>query len=526
MRIGNELWRVLGLTLGAMLFLIGCATSPEQMSDEPLFTPEAPARMAEMLSAQAPETQVDVAPPTPPAELPALLLNREQPAAQRRFDVRADAVEIRQFLRDLSDVSATNILWDNDVTGTVSLNLRQVRITDVMVALQDSLGIAFTETEYGYRVLGNQLRTEMFRVNYLDVVRSGNSESGVLTGQSGGTQSSQISTTNRTDFWGTLRDTIGLMMADGDGRQVVVNPQTGLVVVRALPGELKNIAQFLYEAELALQQQVVIEARILEVRLSENFESGIDWRILGSDIVTVGNNAISVGGNVGVNGNTINTPADENLGGLFNLSLNIGDFSSVIRALRSQGEVEVLSSPRISTLNNQKAVIKVGGEERFVTVTSVSSAGEDGTTTSAPSFSLEPFFSGIALDVTPQIAENNQIILHVNPSIVQVTPEIRQFTIQGESYSLPVASSTVRQTDSIIRAQNGQLVVIGGLMQTTASRAQSGLPNQGNGLMGWLFGQRRDSTDRTELVILLRPVVVDHATFGEDMNTTIERLQR
>lgn len=516
----------LSLVPGMLMLLAGCASSPSQTASEPVMEPLAAERMAVALEDAQPATRASAQPPAPPAELPALLLQRETAAPERRFDVRADDVEIRQFLRDLSDVSGSNILWDNEVNGRVSLNLRQVRVVDVMLALQDSLGVSFEEAQYGYRVLGNQLRTEMFRVNYLDVVREGNSSTGISSGQIGGQQSSQINTTNQTNFWGNLQSTLQLMMAEGNGRQLIVNPQSGLIVVRALPTELRTIRQFLYQAELALQQQVIIEARILEVRLSSNFESGIDWRILGSDIVNVAGGSTSVGGNIGVSGNAVSSPSDEGLGGVFNLALNIGNFNSVIRALRSQGEVEVLSSPRISTLNNQKAVIKVGGEEQFVTVSSVTSANDDGTSSSAPTFTLEPFFSGIALDVTPQITDNDQIILHVQPSVVQVNTATRSFTIQGESYNLPVASSSIRQTDSVIRAQNGQLVVIGGLMQNASSRAQSGVPNRGDGFFGWLFGQRRSSDERTELVILLRPVIVGQDTYDADLDATIDRLRR
>ncbi|MEX1056999.1 MAG: pilus (MSHA type) biogenesis protein MshL, partial [Natronospirillum sp.] len=334
-------------------------------------------------------------------------------------------------------------------------------------------------------------------------------------------QASQINTANSTDFWGTLESTLSAMMETGGDRQLVVNRQTGLIIVRGTPRELQSISEFLYEAEIALQQQVIIEARVLEVRLSETYESGIDWQVLGRASGIDGFNVASA-----VSGNNFSAPTDNSLGGAFNLSLKVGDFSSVIRALRTQGEVEVLSSPRISTVSNQKAVIKVGSEEQFVTVSSVSSVTEDGTATAAPTFSLEPYFSGISLDVTPQIADQNQIILHVHPSVIQVSATTKAFTIQGEEYNLPLANSTIRETDSVVRAQNGQVVVIGGLLQNSTTNLRSGVPERGHGLLGWLFGQERRTNDRTELIILLRPVVVDENTFGDDIENTATRLRR
>ncbi|TGG92349.1 pilus (MSHA type) biogenesis protein MshL [Natronospirillum operosum] len=501
------------------LLLAGCASSgsngPER---ETRSTPSAPERMASQLDEVVPDARAREPAPAAPPELGAMLLD-SAPQTTNRFDVAASDVELAQFLDDLSEVAQTNILLDSSVSGTVSLRLRDVTIRDVMQALQDQLGIAFERTDYGYRVSGDQLQTRMFRVNYLDIQRSGLSSTGIGGSQIGGGESQgQLSTRNETDFWGTLESTLGMMMGQGGDRQLVINRQTGLIVVKAPPSELRAISDFLYEAEIALQQQVIIEARVLEVRLSDTFESGIDWSILGQDVGDV--SGLDIG--AGVSGNTGSN--DPDLGGAFNLSLNLRNFNSVLSALRTQGEVEVLSSPRISTVNNQKAVIKVGSEEQFVNVSSVATTSDDGQQQINPNFSLQPYFSGIILDVTPQIAHDDQIILHVHPSVVQVTASSRTFTIQGESYNLPVASSSIRETDSVIRADNGQVVVIGGLLQNSITSLRSGLPGEGGGWLRRLLGQERTTNERTELIILLRPVIADADSFEEDIRNTSTRL--
>jgi MSHA biogenesis protein MshL len=171
--------------------------------------------------------------------------------------------------------------------------------------------------------------------------------------------------------------------------------------------------------------------------------------------------------------------------------------------------VQVLSSPRISTVNNQKAVIKVGQDEFFVTDISNTTTTVTGSTTNNPEIELTPFFSGIALDVTPQIGENDEIILHIHPSISKVDDQVKTITLGDEVVELPLALSTIRESDSIVFAKSGQIVVLGGLMQDRAIDQSTGLPFfQSIPVFGYLFGQQRQAMVKSELVILLKPVIV------------------
>ena len=185
------------------------------------------------------------------------------------------------------------------------------------------------------------------------------------------------------------------------------------------------------------------------------------------------------------------------------------NFAALIRLLSTQGEVQVLSSPRISTINNQKAVIKVGSDEFFVTDVSSNTSSTSSTTTTSPDITLTPFFSGIALDVTPQISENDEVILHIHPSVSEITDQIKNITVGGQTLQLPLALSTVRESDSVVKARNGQVVVIGGLMQNSSSNDDAGVPGVSRvPVLGNLFKQKRKINTRSELVILLRPIVV------------------
>jgi MSHA biogenesis protein MshL len=197
------------------------------------------------------------------------------------------------------------------------------------------------------------------------------------------------------------------------------------------------------------------------------------------------------------------------LGGAFAMAFDIGDFNSFIELLSAQGETRVLSSPRVSTLNNQKAVIKAGSDEYFVT--NVSSNTVTGTASSTSlDVTLERFFSGIALDVTPQIAADGRIILHIHPTVSEVTDQQKVITVSGQSDTLPLAFSQIREADSIVKAESGQIIVIGGLMRSTSKTDVFGMPVlRSIPGIGRLFRSERQIELKTELVILLKPIVAD-----------------
>jgi MSHA biogenesis protein MshL len=274
-------------------------------------------------------------------------------------------------------------------------------------------------------------------------------------------------------------------------------------------------------------RQVILEAKILEVELSDTYQAGINWGALatpGDDSITFGQigggallgdaGASDIAGQTGdldpAAPDPVNGTLTSAFGGMFTIAANAGDFQAFIELLRTQGDVQVLSSPRVSTVNNQKAVIKVGNEEFFVTDISTTTVTGAGATTSTPDITLTPFFSGIALDVTPQISDHGDVVLHIRPAVTEVVDRRKEIVVAGFDQSLPLAFSTVRETDSIVRAKSGQIIVIGGLMQESTEQRQASVPVLGDiPALGRLFRHTREVTSKTELVILLRPVVVE-----------------
>jgi len=308
-------------------------------------------------------------------------------------------------------------------------------------------------------------------------------------------------------------------------RSIAVSPQSGMVVVRAFPDELRQIEQVLRTSERSVQRQVILEAKIIEVELNDGFQSGINWA--GLTAFGGGNGTLQLGQTgggtlfdsgqseiAGLTGildptNLVAplTTATSAFGGSNTFLINTTDFNAFIELLKTQGDVQVLSSPRVSTLNNQKAVIKVGTDEYFITDLESTNTSTAAGTTVTPDVTLTPFFSGIALDVTPQVSDD-EVVLHIHPMVTEVVTQNKQFTLNNSTQIIPLAFSSVRETDTIVRARDGQVIVIGGLMSDRSERNTAGLP----GLskipgVGELFKHRSNRSRKTELVILLRPIL-------------------
>jgi MSHA biogenesis protein MshL len=503
----------------ALISLMGCAQQATLPSEETVTPPT-----TQDVMKKAPALQVPVSPPRKSAMS---TLRQPRTVDGRRFDVAAANAPAKAFFAGLVEGSNANVMVHPSVNANVSIQLKNVTLEEALEATCDLYELDYVAREYGYQVVPRKLQTRVFRVDYLDVSRNGRSSTLVSSGQvsfsesnsegaassssttnSETKQSAQIETESESEVWKNLKKAVRTLIGKDEGRSVVVDAQSGTIVVKALPSELRDVETFLARAQNSLQRQVLIEAKIVEVTLQEGSDTGIQWNTFGD-----GFDGTMEGSDKTVTGSQASSPApnpllDNTIEGAFSLAVNASDFTGVLRLLRSQGDVQVLSSPRIATVNNQKAVIKVGTDEFFVTRVSSSTTSNAVTTESMPEVTLTPFFSGIALDVTPQVGEDSNVILHVHPTVTEVTEKIKQIGLGEQDLELPLAFSSVRETDSVIKAADGQVVVIGGLMQNKEKNLSSSVALLSEiPILGMLFNQNRDTRVKSELVILLRPRV-------------------
>ena len=331
------------------------------------------------------------------------------------------------------------------------------------------------------------------------------------------------------------------------GRAMVVNAMSGTILVRGMPTELRLVERMLKTMQLNIARQVVIESKIIDVELSKDAQQGINWGQFkdGLHRASVGANPANIGVNqpnavAGQAGGTVSNSqtlatllgtgvsAQAALGNVGGIAIQATNFAALINFMESQGRVHVLSSPRISTLNNQKAVIKVGSEEPFVTNivggTSQVSAGSQ-TVLTQPTLTYQPFFSGIALDVTPQIDAEDNITLHVHSMVNRVVEKAK--TAQpGSTSTVPFAVNTMNETDSVVKSRDGQVIVIGGLMSERNSDVRGGVPGARDVPVGGaLFSWGTQQATKRELVILLKATVVkDDGTWADLITESEEHI--
>jgi MSHA biogenesis protein MshL len=581
------------LLLGGLL--AACASNPYRWPEETRQAVEASleeARAAAALPSAPPaEVQQGLLPPLE-LRLPEGRLTPLEP----RFDFSVHNAPARQVFLSLVEGTPYSMVVHPEVRGQITLELKGVTVPEVMSAIREVYGYDFRREGNRFYVLAPGMQTRIFPVNYLNLNRHGRSDTRIVSGEltqtttagstagatsgigGGGLTATssrvptiRVETESRADFWRDLRETLATMIgcrvsaatsvpwpvAGGGGpaaaaardiecpgqRLVATNPQASLVVVRAMPEELRAVEEYLGLAHAAVNRQVILEAKIIDVQLNDRFQTGINWAgLLASDKITLGQvgggtifsaEASEIAGNSGnlnpgASFSAISGTDAKAFGGIFTIAAKTGDFAAFLELLKTQGEVHVLSSPRVSTVNNQKAVIKVGGEEFFVTNVTSTPTTLGLTTTVQQQVELTPFFSGIALDVTPQIDPKGGVILHIHPSVSEVVQRAKKFTVGDQAFDLPLAASTVQESDNVVRALSGQIIVIGGLMKEGSTDNNASVPLLGDiPILGNLFKHKRLTRIKRELVILLKPTVVETPQdWGEAVGETQERIKR
>ncbi len=507
--------------------------------------------------------QIDQLPPSVEADLMPDMdtLTASEPKTLQRFRIQAEDVEAKAFFASLVQGTEYSTAIHPAVTGRITLNLTDVTLDEALGVVRDLYGFEVVKEGKVIQVYPAGLRTVTIPVDYLQFKRTGRSLTSITTGtitntdtnnsssssssssgSSDGNSSSsssrrsdsrggtEIETTNESDFWPLLEKAVAQLLGGSGGQTVIANPQAGVLTLRAYPDEIRQVNEFLGISQQRMHRQVILEAKILEVTLSDGYQQGINWSKAFS----------SNGANYKIGSGTITQDSSGNpitsalpgldaignlLGGQSNVVISSGSFDAVISFMATQGDLNVLSSPRVTASNNQKAVIKVGTDEYYVTdLSSVVGTGDNAQ--ASPDITLTPFFSGISLDVTPQIDDQGNVLLHVHPAVIEVEQQTKIITYNSQEITLPLARSSIRESDSVIRAKDGDVVVIGGLMKTNTIERVSKVPFLGDvpGL-GNLFRNISNQTQKTELVILLKPTVVGVNTWQKELERSRSLLQ-
>ena len=476
-----------------------------------------------------------------------------------RFDIAVSGAPARQVFAQIVDGTRYSMIVHPDVKGAISLNLKGVSVEDALRAIREVYGYEYRRDGDRFFIFGTGIQTRIFQVDYLNLTRKGTSDTRVQPGElhlggGGGGEGEQggrgvhLSTASTADFWKELRDTLTSMIggsaeegATGNAgdRFIAVNAASGQVVVRAFPRELRAVEEYLAAMQNAIARQVVLEAKIINVELNDKYQAGVNWAVLqGSSIFgmtgggTIFNGGVldgvsEIGGNFGdLNGVLPSGTTTSAFGGAFSIATQATDFASFIELLKAQGDVHVLSSPRVSTVNNQKAIIKVGGDEFFVTgITSTPSSVLGGQPTTT--IEVTPYFSGIVLDVTPQIDQAGVVTLHIHPSVSAVDERSKTLVVSNALSNIPFATSSIQESDNVVRARSGQVIVIGGLMKESTVDESAGIPLLSDlpGI-GALFKHNRVVKLKQELVILLKPTVIEASASWASLIEPSERTNR
>lgn len=436
---------------------------------------------------------------------------------KKLFTLALNNVELTTALAILSDESPIPIVPEPGISGTVTINIWDKPLGDLLFIMLRPLGYT-ARIEDGMLVVGQpRPTTRTFVVNYLKDKRvstsvtkasisAGSSGSGSAAGSSSSSSSGDsqgnvsVTTSGSIDFWsetikGVEAIVYGIGKKDGGASRasIVTNQLAGVIYVTADAETLAEVGSFLESIETEVKRQVLIQAHITEIDLNDQFSLGIDWKaFLGSA------HRHSIAQNV------MPTPRSN----VFVLDINMSDFSLLLDAFKEQGDIKMLSSPKISTLNNQKAVIKLTTKE----VTWVNSVLRDINGNITETINTPQIDEvGLFLDVTPSIGENGNITMQVHPSIT----EVREVSLSPDkTSSKPVI--TVREVDTMVDVQSGQTMVIGGLISDKIITTKGGIPLLSDiPYLGWLFSNYSQVKRKTELVIFLTPYTLNSAVIAD-----------
>lgn len=436
---------------------------------------------------------------------------KETPSEREKQDISAIDTPMNKFLLACAERYKTNITIEASLVQPVTLRLQQVSLVDIFEYISKIEKIDYERNKSGWIIKPAQVSTQIYSIDSINIIRFGQSSTIVprasnnlnqITDASSNSDkkldSDSISLSSKFDNsqqWIELQNTLNSLRQAPNQESITINTNTGSISVTAYKNTHKIIDKFIKHLNYKLAQQVMIEAKILEVALNDEYQSGVNL------------SGISLSYN--------------SVDGSFKYYTSATSFNNILALLKQQGKVNVLSSPKVSVSNQQRAIIKVGNDSYYATGTLQTSSSTDTSNQINNLVEYQPFFSGLVLDVTAHINDSQEIFMHVHPYISVVTPDLLnmplQNTVTGDlipNAFLRMASTQIRETDTIIKAKSGELIVIAGLM----TRGYNSLHNTPGNVN--IVTASKDSYQNTEIVILIKPILMNSSKWKKLLATS------
>ena len=536
-------------------------------------------------------THVQAPAPAPAGDIPepvriAPVLPKPAPAVRpETYSVVVNNVKVQELLFALARDAKLNVDIHSDITGTVTLNAIDQTLQQLLARIARQVDMRYELDGPNLSVMRDTPYLRIYKIDYVNMQRDTDSKVGTSTqvatpgatsGASGGggnQSTTSISNKSTNHFWDTLvknvqdilRETDKIFPAAGqagaqsaaaaaatqpaaagaagapagaapaaaqpaptfrEAASVISNPETGVLTVRATSRQHEKIQEFLDRVLSNAKRQVLIEATIAEVQLSNQYQQGIDW-----SAATKGSSGWTF--NQSASGTTTASPT----GSIFVMTyqaFNLGNLLASVKLLESFGNVRVLSSPRLTVLNNQTAILKVVNNEVYFTIKADTTATANVGTTTTFTTTPNVVAVGFIMNVTPQIGDADSVLLNVRPSLSRIVGNVADpnpalaAPCGGSSIGAVIGSSCgpitsnipviqTREMESLIKVNSGQIAVMGGLIQDEGSSQEDSVPGANRLLgLGTLFEHKVQSNRKSELVVFIRPIIVRDASMDGD----------
>ncbi|WP_281950833.1 pilus (MSHA type) biogenesis protein MshL [Nitrosophilus kaiyonis] len=444
----------------------------------------------------------------------------------------APGTKINEFINQISDECGfTVLIKDKEAKKILNTRLSKINLKDA--TLDDVLNIILTENNLSYELKDNILKisyliTKTFHVDYVTTKRTGEATTDAsvdvgseTAGGGGGTKTrdvNKIESKDEFDFWkNTEEEIFQIINRPGDPYKApkpVVNPEAGLITVTATLPQIKRVEKYLNKIESRLHNEVMIDVSILAVSFDSSHTKGIDWsqfsialngRIDNNNIFTPNAVPMLSYHNTGSGKSFLNLNSDGTASTVFDFAFNL---SGLIDFLKKTGDVTILSNPKILTLNNQPALITVGETINYNVPTeiTISESGNLGTQSYTPS----SIFVGILLNITPEITEDDEIILRINPSVSELKDPSQLQLAQGQRFREIAPDTKEKKISSVVKVKDGSTIILGGLITNTKNLSINGVPILKDiPILGYAFKSEKKIDQSIELVFVIKPKIIN-----------------